>query len=202
MTFGLWVGIVWLMTGASARLFWTFAFHDGQGFSLCTYNNISGRTALWCWLLVWVVWIAACTETFSELNCHNLSVCIKGGWNNKTWFVFVCLFGYLFWPDIYSVMAVNYFSCNLPCGESCPPCNRKCAYTCKHSECSGLCGQPCTQCKVRVSIWFICTSYILFVTLCTHVHTIDIKASAAMVVIKVVLYFVYYLRLSCILKIQ
>jgi len=25
-----WVGIVWLMTGASGRLFWTFGFHDNK----------------------------------------------------------------------------------------------------------------------------------------------------------------------------
>ena len=57
--------------------------------------------------------------------------------------------------NIYSVMADNYFSCNIPCAESCPPCNRKCTYTCKHSRCSRKCGQPCIHCKVRVSTCFI-----------------------------------------------
>jgi len=60
-------------------------------------------------------------------------------------------------------MADDYFRCNLPCAEICPPCNRKCTYTCKHSRCSRLCGQPCVPCKVRVSTCFICTQNILFV---------------------------------------
>ena len=61
-------------------------------------------------------------------------------------------------------MAYNYFSCNIPCAESCPPCNRKCTYTCKHSRCSRKCGQPCIQCKVSVSICLICTSCNLLVS--------------------------------------
>jgi hypothetical protein len=60
-------------------------------------------------------------------------------------------------------MSDNYFSCNIPCAESCLPCNRKCTYTCKHSRCSRKCGQPCIPCKVRVSTCFVCTLYDLFV---------------------------------------
>jgi len=150
-------------------MFWTLGSLIGRGsLSICTNFNISGRTSSWCWLLVLGVGIAVSTETFLELNCHTLSGCTKWGWSNKTWFMLfvclvVCLFVCLFEPDIYSVMADNYFSCNILCAESCLPCNRKCTYTCKHSRCSRLCGQPCTPCKVRVSTWFMCTLYDLFV---------------------------------------
>ena len=58
-------------------------------------------------------------------------------------------------------MPDNYFSCNIPCAESCPPCNRKCTYSCKHSRCSRQCGQLCRPCKVRISTCFIFTQNIV-----------------------------------------
>ena len=125
----------------------------GRGsLSIWTNRNISGRTASCCWLLAWGVGIAACAEMFSELVTPCLSV---SNWLAITKHI-SCLFVCLFEPDIYSVMADNYFRCNLPCAESCPPCSRKCTYTCKHSRCSKTCGQPCVPCKVRVSTCFIC----------------------------------------------
>ena len=69
-------------------------------------------------------------------------------------------------------MTDNYFSCNIPCAEGCPPCNRKCTYTCKHSKCSRKCGQPCINCKVRVSTCFIFLSKAT--TLCLNVPLIEL----------------------------
>jgi hypothetical protein len=82
----------------------------GRGF-LSTWRNlyVSGRTALWYWLLVWGVRIAACTEMFSELNCHNLSVCIKWGCNrNHNSCLFLWLFACL--SQIYRVWCLIILS--------------------------------------------------------------------------------------------
>lgn len=38
-------------------------------------------------------------------------------------------------------------SCNVDCAKTCPPCNQKCEYRCKHSRCTLKCGVPCTPCK-------------------------------------------------------
>ena len=155
----------------------------GRGsLSVCTNNNISGRTALWCWLLVWVVWIAACTEMFSELNCHSLSVCIKWGWN-KTWLVFVCLFVCfsqiyrLWWLLIISVATYPVLRAVHPAIASVP-------------ILASIQGVPKNvDSHAHNARWelvygsFVHHTFYLPVTLCTHVHTIDIKASTAMVVI-------------------
>ena len=65
----------------------------GRG-SLSTWRNlnVSGRTASWCWLLVWGVGIIACTVTFSELNCHNLSVSNGVELTKHDSYLFLCLF--------------------------------------------------------------------------------------------------------------
>ena len=85
---GFWLELV-------VEFFETFGSMMGSvSLSIRTNFNISGRRASWHCLLVLSVGIAACTDTFLELNCHYLSVCIKLGWSNKIWFMFISLFGF------------------------------------------------------------------------------------------------------------
>ncbi|XP_063220708.1 NFX1-type zinc finger-containing protein 1-like isoform X2 [Bacillus rossius redtenbacheri] len=39
--------------------------------------------------------------------------------------------------------------CSSPCSRSCPPCDRKCEYRCKHSRCTRRCGELCYPCKEK-----------------------------------------------------
>ena len=65
----------------------------GRGsLSTWTNHNISGRIASWCWLLVWVVWIAACTETFLEHVTPCLSVSNGVELTKHDSYLFLCLF--------------------------------------------------------------------------------------------------------------
>ncbi|XP_015379679.1 PREDICTED: NFX1-type zinc finger-containing protein 1-like [Diuraphis noxia] len=51
-------------------------------------------------------------------------------------------------------------TCNYPCKKACPPCEKKCAYTCTHSECPLPCSVPCVPCQ-EPCVWkckhFKCT---------------------------------------------
>lgn len=38
-------------------------------------------------------------------------------------------------------------ACEIPCRETCQPCNKKCEYRCVHSKCGTNCGEPCTPCR-------------------------------------------------------
>lgn len=46
------------------------------------------------------------------------------------------------------------YRCNYPCKETCPPCEKKCAYSCTHSKCPLPCSVPCVPCQVRSMIFF------------------------------------------------
>uniref|UniRef100_A0A2S2NW97 NFX1-type zinc finger-containing protein 1 n=2 Tax=Schizaphis graminum TaxID=13262 RepID=A0A2S2NW97_SCHGA len=51
-------------------------------------------------------------------------------------------------------------TCNYPCKEACPPCEKKCAYSCTHSKCPLPCSAPCVPCQ-EPCVWkckhFKCT---------------------------------------------
>ncbi|XP_008187018.2 NFX1-type zinc finger-containing protein 1 [Acyrthosiphon pisum] len=51
-------------------------------------------------------------------------------------------------------------TCNYPCKEACPPCQKKCAYSCTHSKCPLPCSAPCVPCQ-EPCVWkckhFKCT---------------------------------------------
>ncbi|KAF0765131.1 NFX1-type zinc finger-containing protein 1-like, partial [Aphis craccivora] len=51
-------------------------------------------------------------------------------------------------------------TCNYPCKEACPPCEKKCAYSCTHSKCPLPCSAPCVLCQ-EPCVWkckhFKCT---------------------------------------------
>ncbi|KAE9534042.1 hypothetical protein AGLY_008778 [Aphis glycines] len=48
----------------------------------------------------------------------------------------------------YKINPCNH-TCTFPCKERCPPCNKKCMYSCVHSKCPRLCGNQCAPCMEK-----------------------------------------------------